>query len=685
MKYIIPKLFLFFALGAFFIYGCGSGSTDKGEFRNDILRSHIDTTVNPGTDFFRYANGIWLKNNPVPASESYWGIGNIVQEETYLRLKEISENAAHGKNVKEGTALQKIGDFYFSGMDSVNIEKNGITPLKPELERINAISNIKSLLDEVAHLHTFLVYPMFDITVSQDLKNSDRMQLYISQGGLGLPNRDYYFNKDERTAKIRKEYVQHVDRMMQLAGEQPKIAKKHASRIMEIETRLASRSRKLEDLRDPYHNYNKMSLEEVAGITPTMDWKNMLMVMGIRNHDTVIVGQPEFLTELEHALKNVNLDDWKAYLRWHLISNYAEMLNLAFDKENFHFYGTVLSGMPKQRLRWKRVLDMEEQGLGEVLGQLYVKKYFPEKTKKRYENLVDNILEAFSDRIKNLDWMSETTKIKALEKLSKVIKKVGYPEKWKDYSSLIIDRDSYVLNVLRTRNWDFNYQLNKLEKPVDRTEWDMTPQTYNAYYNPSNNEIVLPAAIFIIPGLPDSLADDAIVYAYAGGSTIGHEITHGFDDEGRQYDSHGNLQNWWTIGDEANFNGRTKVMERQFSEYVVLDSLHVNGKATLGENIADLAGVLLGYQAFQKTEQAKSGKLIAGLTPDQRYFLGYALSWMSNERDEMLARQIMSDVHSPPFLRVNGPLSDIPEFYKAFNVKPGDAMYRADSLRVKIW
>ena len=345
----------------------------------------------------------------------------------------------------------------------------------------------------------------------------------------------------------------------------------------------------------------------------------------------------------------------------------------------------VLEGKKRLRDRWKRVLDNEEAAMGELLGQLYVEKYFSVATKKRYESLVNNILETYKERIQQLDWMSPATKEKSLAKLASVMKKVGYPDKWKDYSALTINRDSYVMNVLKANVWSFNYELNKLDKPVDRTEWDMTPQTYNAYYNPSNNEIVLPAASFIIPGLPDSLADDALIYSYAGGSTIGHEITHGFDDEGRQYDAQGNLRNWWTKDDEKKFNDRAAVMVKQFNDYVVLDSMHINGKACLGENIADLGGVILGYEAFQKTEQAKSGQLIGGLTPDQRYFLGYALSWLGHQRDQRLARQVMTDVHSPEFLRVNGPLANIPEFYKAFGVKPGDPMYLPENQRVRIW
>ena len=673
----------FLIAGIASLYCLAANSQPSGQ--QDILRAYVDTTVSPGKDFFKYATGTWMKNNPIPPSESNWGIGNLVQEETYARLRAVSEEAAGDPSAQQGTALQKIGDFYATGMDSAGIQKNGLRPLQPEFDRINSIHDLQSLLNVIALYKTYGMNVLFGMFVDQDQKNSEKMMLYAYQGGLGLPNRDYYFNTDPRTQNIRKEYVNHVTRMMELVGENSQTAKEKSEIIMELETGLASQSRKLEDLRDPYKNYNKMSLDELSELTPSVDWKSLLGEVGVKNPDTMIVGQPEFFKEVEHSLKTASIDNWKIYLRWHLIHTFADKLSVPFDKENFRFYGQVLNGVKEQRPRWKRVLDAEESGLGELLGQLYVKKYFSDVTKKRYEDLVSNIMQTYKERIEKLDWMSSQTKAKALEKLAAVTKKVGYPAKWKDYSVLTITRDSYVMNVLRARIWEFNYRLNKLGKPVDRMEWDMTPQTYNAYYNPSNNEIVLPAAAFIIPGVPDSLVDDAVVYAYAGGSTIGHEMTHGFDDEGRQYDPKGNLFNWWTKEDETKFDERAKVMEKQFSDYVVLDSMHVNGKASLGENIADLGGVILGYEAFHKTDQAKSGKTIAGFTPDQRYFLGYALSWLGHQRDERLARQILTDVHAPAFLRVNGPLSDVPEFYKAFNVKPGDPMYRLDSVRVKIW
>ena len=678
------RLLIFMAIALHLAVGFIGCNQSKEQKPFDILLANADTSLSPGQDFFRFANGTWLKNNPVPASESIWSIYNLVQEETYSRLKEISVAAAGASNAEPGSAMQKIGDFYASAMDTTAIEKNGIAPLQPELDRINAITDVKSLLPEVANLSA-ITDAFFGLYIGQDSKNSGKMAVYVYQAGIGLPDRDYYFNTDARTLNIRKEYIKHITRMMQLLGEDEATAEKHSKMVMKIENELAAKSRKLEALRDPYKNYNKMSVEAVSKHTPSINWKEMLVKTGIKNPDTVIVMQPEFLQEVEKLLKTTGPEEWKAYLRWRLIDNSADYLSKAFEDEEFSFRGKVMQGSKEQRIRWKRVLDAEENAVGELLGQLYVQKYFSPATKKRYETMVDNIMEAYGERIKALDWMSSATKEKAIAKLSTVVKKVGYPEKWKDYSALTINRDSYVMNVLQARRWAFNYELNKLGKPVDRAEWEMTPQTYNAYYNPSNNEIVLPAAMFIIPGVPDSLADDAMMYAYVGGSTIGHEITHGFDDQGRQFDAKGNLRDWWTKEDMEKFNVRTKVMIDQFDNYVVLDSMHINGKASLGENIADLAGVILGYQAFQKTEQAKKGEKIAGFTPNQRYFMAYALSWLGHQRDERLARQIMTDVHAPAKQRVNGPLSNIPEFYQAFNIKPGDAMYRPENQRVKIW
>jgi putative endopeptidase len=423
----------------------------------------------------------------------------------------------------------------------------------------------------------------------------------------------------------------------------------------------------------------------VSKLTPSIRWREFLDQGNIRAVDTVIVGQPEFFKQVEKSLHGHPLAEWKTYLRWNLVNTYASQAGGRLDDENFHFYGTILNGTPEQRPRWKRSLDEEENYLGYALGQLYVERYFSPRTKERYTALTDDIFAAFRVRIQNLDWMSDSTKARALRKLSAVTKKVGYPDKWRDYSTYDVSRDSFLGNCVRGNVWRSEYYIQKLNKPVDRTEWDMTPQTYNAYYNPSNNEIVLPAAAFILPGIPDSLVDDAIVYSYAGGSTIGHEITHGFDDQGRQFDERGNLADWWTTSDTKEFGLRAAKIVRQFDGYPVVDSLHVNGSATQGENIADLGGINLGWDAFTKTEEYKRGQSIGGFTPAQRYFIGWALSWMNQLRPENLAVRVKTDVHAPSFLRVTGPVSNMPEFYQAYGVKNGDPMFRADSVRVRIW
>lgn len=649
----------------------------------DPLVLNMDPSVSPGADFFLYANGRWLKQNPIPAAERGWGIANLVREEVYRQLIGICESAAKS-GAARGTSEQKVGDFWATGLDSAAIERQGAAPLKPYLDQIAAIRTREDLLNTVAAFQVLGFRPLYSVYIGQDEKNSDQYLLHLYQGGLRLPDRDYYFNIDSTTKHIRAEYAKHVTSMFGLLGEPAETARRSSATILRIETRLARRSRTLEERRDPWANYNKMSLAQVASLTPAIDWKRQFAAMGIGAVDTLIVAQPEFFAQVDSSLTAVPLADWKTYLRWNVVNNLAPSLSRPFDRENFRFYGTVMSGTREQRPRWKRVLDAEEEGIGELMGAVWVSKYCPPSTKARYEKLTENIISVYRDRIRELPWMSETTRQRALGKLDKVARKVAYPDRWRDYSALQIDRSSFAGNRVRIDEWWFRHEAAKLGKPIDRTEWYMTPQTYNAYYDGSKVEIVLPAAAFMLPGVPDSLVDDAVLYSYAGGSTIGHEITHGFDDEGRQFDEKGNMNPWWTDQDSVQFSGRAQKLVDQFDQYVVGDK-HVRGRATLGENIADLGGVRLGYEAFKKTEQWKKGEKINGLTPDQRYFLGYALSWLGQRRPEALAQQIMTDVHAPQFLRVNGPVANFPEFYKAFDVKPGDAIWRADSVRVVIW
>jgi len=669
------------------VAGCGPAAKKSAPAvtADNYLEQFVDSTVSPREDIFKFAVGKWLKNNPIPPSERSWGIAKVVQDETYRRLVDLSEAAAKSRNAAAGSNAQKIGDFWFAAMDSATQQSQGFTPLQPEFDRIAAAKDMPELLAVVARLHYIGAGPMLGQYIFQDEKNSDRYMLHLYQGGLGLPSRDYYFDNDERSAKIRKEYTPHVARMFGLIGDDSTKARGEAATVMAIETELAKASRKLEALRDPEKNYHLMSLAQVEKLTPTIRWKEFLAAGNITGVDTVIVGQPEFLQQLEKSLKSHSLEDWKTYVRWHLATSFAEQAGGRFDDENFHFYGTIMNGTAEQRPRWKRMLDQEEGYLGDALGQLYVQQYFSPRAKARYEKLTNEVFDAFAARIRNLDWMSEETKGRALRKLDAVTKKVGYPDKWRDYSKFEVKRDSFLGNAVRGNEWTSDFYIAKLHKPVDRTEWEMTPQTYNAYYNPSNNEIVLPAAAFILPGIPDSLVDDALVYGYAAGSTIGHEITHGFDDQGRQFDEKGNLKSWWTPTDEKEFKARAKKIVAQYNAYVAVDTMHVNGEATQGENIADLGGIQLGWDAFTKTEQYRQNKIIGGYTPAQRYFIGWALSWMNALRPENLALRVKTDVHSPSFLRVIGPVTNMPEFYQAYGVQPGDPMYRADDVRVKIW
>ncbi|HET6554986.1 MAG TPA: M13 family metallopeptidase [Dyella sp.] len=651
----------------------------------DVVAGNIDTSVNPGDDFFEFANGAWLKAHPIPAEESAWGIGQVVQEELYAKLRKISEDAAAQTHAAQGSDEQKVGDFWTIGMDQALADRLGASPLKDTMATIDGVHDLNSALDAAFALQPLGVDVFFDFGVSQDEKQSDAMAVHLVQGGLGLPERDYYFNTEQGIAKARTAYVEHLGRMFRLLGADGASAHSSATQVMAFETALAKVSRPLADLRDPEKNYNKMAPTEfTARHTPAIVWNTRLATWKLAA-PTVIVGQPEFFDGLQALLAKTPAPVLRNYLRVHLADTYASFLSQSFDDEHFDFYGRTLSGQAQQKPRWKRVLRAENDALGMILGRIYVKDYFSQASKQRYNAMVEAVRTAYGERIDKLDWMGPATKAKAHEKLAAVTRKVGYPDRWKDYSALAIGRDSYAQNMMRARRWAFDDMLSKYGKPVDRTEWEMTPQTYNAYYNPSNNEIVLPAAQFMIPGYADSEIDDAVVYGYVAASTIGHEITHGFDDEGRQFDAKGNLVDWWTKQDAERFQRRADVMVKQFNAYEPLPGLHINGQASLGENIADFGGILIGLDAFKKTEQFKKGEKIAGYTPLQRFFLGYALGWLSQEREARLRNGLLADVHAPAKWRVNGPMSNVPDFYDAFGVKPGQPMWRPENQRVKIW
>jgi len=652
--------------------------------KTDFLMANIDPTVNPGQDFFSYANGGWLKRNPIPNTESAWGIGNVVREQLYLNLRSINEQSA-AVSAPPGSDQQKIGDFWATAMDTAKAERLGIHPLDGELARIDAIRNANDALDVAFAQNPIQIGSLFNFGVYQDEKKSDLMSVHLSQGGLGLPDRDFYVNPDTGVAHIRDEYVAHIARTLKMLGRDDAGAKTAAANVMAFETALAKASRKLEDLRDPVANYNKMTPAQLTSkYTPSIAWSDRLAVFGVHT-DSVVVGQPEFFTALQTLVQSTPVPVLQDYLRYQLVTAYAPYLSNAVYAERFSFYNRVLNGQKEPRLRWKRVLDAEGDAMGMVLGRIFVKEYFPPVAKQRYAGMVEAIRTAYRDRINQLDWMSDSTKARALQKLTAVYPKVGYPDKWKDYSALVVGRNSYAENMMNAARWGFNDMISKFGKPVDRTEWGMTPQTYNAYYNPSNNEIVLPAAIFTVPGVPDSLVDDAVAYGYAAAGTIGHEITHGFDDQGRKFDANGNLADWWTAEDAAAFEQRAAVVVKQFDAYEPLPGFHINGKASLGENIADLGGLVIALDAFKKTEQYKNNVMVAGQTPLQRFFLGYSLSWMDQMREELLRSRLLSDFHAPAKWRVLGPVSNVAEFYEVFGVTSAQRMWKEERERAAVW
>jgi len=651
----------------------------------DAMVSHIDSTVNPGDDFFLYANGKWFKENPIPASEQSNGLWLMIGDTINSQIRQICVKSAATKDAPRGSNKQKIGDFYNSGMDSIALNKAGLSGLKADMDRIQSISDLKGLFREAAYIHSVSGSPIMGMYVAQDDRISSKNAIFLYQSGLSMPDRSFYFDTDAQAKSVREKFVIHLGNMLSIMAYPEAQARKAAENLMKLETALAKTSRKREDTRDPLKNYNKMSLAALQKTAPNIEWAVFFDKAGLKNIDTVIVGQPEFFVAVNAYLKSFPLEDWKNYLRFQLIKGLARNLDDKTYQEAFNFYSTTLRGVKEPKPRWKRVVEETDNALGELIGQIYVDEYLPKGTKEKLVEIGNNIKLVYAERIKALDWMSEGTKTKAISKLNAVIFKVGYPDKWKDLSSLNVDRSSYVGNVMRANQWSFQYMVAKYGKPVDRNEWGMQPQNYNAYYNPSNNEIVVPGCNILVPGYEGRLADDAILYAIIGGSIFGHEITHGFDDQGCKYDAFGNLNNWWTKEDSSRFYAKTKMIVSQFANFVAVNSLHINGELTQGENIADLGGIIMGYEAFKKTAQYKNKEVIAGATPDQRFFLGHALAWMINIRPEAIANQVRSDEHSTAKFRVLGPLANMPEFYAAFGVKQGNTMWRADSLRVKIW
>ena len=653
-------------------------STSTGESLLD--QAGIDSTVRPQDDFFHYVNGGWIKKTEIPASESSWGAGAILYQNTTQNLKGLLDSCAK-LNAAKGTSEQKVGDFYLSAMDSAMIQQKGFSPMQADMQRIAAIQSLRDVLQEVAFEYNLGLNPLISFYANQDDKNSEQVVAHFDQGGLGLPNKDYYTKKDSATVHIRDAYVNYIAKIFTLSGDAQAIAQQEAASVMKIENSLANASKTPVELRDPEANYHKIPLSELLKKAPNLSWNELMGKLGIKQ-DTVLMGQPGFYISLSGLLQSIPVNDWKNYLRFHFIDSYAPYLDSHFVNANFEM-NKLLSGQKELQPRWKRMSALTDGQLGDALGQLYVKKYFPPEAKQRILDLVNNLQQAYKERIEHLSWMSDSTKQKALVKLNAIAKKIGYPDKWKDYSSVEINKDEFIQNLKNTGHFAYLYNVNKIGKPVDRSEWFMTPPTIDAYYNPYTNDINFPAGI-LQPPFFYANGDDALNYG-AIGIVIGHEITHGFDDQGRLYDAQGNLKNWWLPADSANFRRKADLVVQQYNHSIVIDTLHINGELTQGENIADIGGMAIAYQAFKKTDEGKSNEKIDGLTPDQRFFIAFAKLWRSKTRPERLRTQVMTNPHSTPQYRTNNPMADLPAFYTAFNVKAGDKMYMPDSLRAQVW
>ena len=648
---------------------------------NQINLRNFNRKVKPGDDFFEFVNGGWIKHNPIPAAEMKWGSFYELWERNLKNLHLLIKQVAK-KNQRPGSDAQKISDFFRAAMDIKKINATGLKPLESELARINAIKSVGDLIKVIAHLHTLGVSSVWYPNVEQDDKNSSRMIFRLYQHGLGLPDRDHYLKTDPRSKEVRKEYIWYISNIFKLAGYKPAEAKSAANQIIEFETRLARASMTRVEQRDVHKMYNKFTLAKLKKISPNIEWGAYFQGIGIRGVKDPIVSQPNFIKEVSLMAKNVALGRWQQYLRFHLISDFSAHLGDKFEKESFHFYGTILNGIEKIKPRWKRVVNIIDDAFGEALGRLYVEKFFPNQAKQKMDQLVVNVTNAYADRIKKLDWMSAPTKKKALKKLSAIVCKIGYPKKWRDYSKLSINRDSHLQNIISAEAFEFKRTMAKFGKPIDRDEWFMSPPTVNAYYGPNMNEIVFPAGILQSPYF--SGTDDALDYG-AIGAIIGHELTHGFDDQGSHFDEKGSLRNWWTKQDRKRFMKKAEVLVKQFDAYVAIDDLHVNGKLTLGENIADLGGLAIGYDAFQIANPRRMSAKIAGFTPEQRFFIGFAIGECAAYRPKALRERTLVDPHSPAKYRVNGALSNCDIFYEIFDVKEDNALYRPKVERAKIW
>lgn len=668
-------------LSALFLAACNSSNGEQ-KLSAGIRMENMDTTAVPGEDFYKYACGGWMKLNPIPAEYSRYGSFDKLGEDNQKRLQAIFDDVvSKRKELGKGSDAQKIADFYTVAMDSVRLNAEGFNPIIEDLKKIDNINNasdVAKYMGEVSNVNIF-----FGMYVDADIKNAKSNLLQTYQGGIGMGQKDYYFDTTESITEVRNAYVQHVQKMFEMIGVPTEEAANNAKLVMNIESRIANSHFSQVELRDPEGNYNKYSYDDLLKEYPDFDWNALFDAMNIKVKE-ISISQPSAVKEAIAILNDTPIDQIKTYIKWQLINSASSYLSDDFSKENFEFYGKIMSGSEEQSPRWKRAVEVVNSSLGMAVGRIYCDKYFHEDAKKRMEKLVDNLLKAYSERINNLDWMSEETKAKAQEKLSAIYVKVGYPNKWIDYSSLEINKDdSYWDIVKKASKFEVDFMLDKLNRPVDKDDWYMTPQTVNAYYNPTTNEICFPAGILQYPFF-DMGADDAFNYG-AIGVVIAHEVTHGFDDQGCQFDKDGNLVNWWTDSDKENFTQRTKVMEEYFNQIEVAPGLFANGAFTLGENIADHGGLQVAYHAFKNATKDAPLEVIDGFTPEQRFFISYANVWAGNIRDEEVVRRTKVDPHSLGKWRVNGALPHIGAWYEAFNITPESPLYLAPEKRVSIW
>lgn len=643
--------------------------------------NHFDNSVRPQDDFFSYVNGNWIKNNEIPADRTSIGAFYDLREQAKKDVKAIIDEVSASDNLAEGSDEQKVADLFRSYMDTDTLNQLGITPIQAEIDKINALTSKDELVEYFAHSQISGNGSPMAFYVSIDAKNSERYSTHIWQSGLSLPEKDYYFNQEQRFKDIRQAYIKHISNMFTLAGfDNPK---ESAQTILALETALAKGHWNVVETRNSTKRYNRYQVNRLKFLSPYIDWQKYLDAIGAGDQQTIIINQPSYISALGKQVANTELDKWKTYLKWQTLTHSASYLSDAFDKENFAFYSTILNGQQQQEPRWKRGVSSVNGMLGEVVGKIYVKHHFTPEAKSRMTDLVENLRGAYGESIDTLEWMSPDTKVAAKEKLAKFTPKIGYPDQWKDYSQLVIKQNDLLGNVIRAKQLEHQQNLDKLGNPIQKWEWFMTPQTVNAYFNPTMNEIVFPAAILQAPFF-NMQADDAVNYGGIG-AVIGHEMGHGFDDQGSKYDGDGNLKNWWTKTDLAEFQKRGKTLINQYNGYQVFDDLNVNGELTLGENIGDLSGVTIAYKAYKMSLNGKEAPVIDGLSGDERFFIGFTQIWRAKLKEKAMRNRVATDPHSPAKFRAIGALSNMPEFYELYQLKEGDAMYLPESQRVKIW